>query len=510
MTSYENVDSNMLVSRHRSKAMMPHREASHGSVGGQKHNDNNVVGSPIAVRLPASPPETHHGTLLAPKSSVLMYDRRGDSAAPRIPAATLAASFFSSSSSSSSSSSASASTSNSTSRSASPNDPAYINSLTNLLTCNTKAPDTIPSSGGRDQPSQTLEQAIAEGKEVSDATFDNDFKKLEAFALNLQRKQAIERHMSRGSTPTENGSSPSSQPIPDAIMSSTHLRDRKTARQPHVELADYTEQWGSMEPKSSSYERDVDEDHDLSEPYHPVSLLQQKRLSEQSDRRSLISVSLAPDPMTGAGRASEPPPQLNVVPRTDVFPLKQGKDQKELLAELATSKQAYDALSFQHTQLQQSLDALQERHRQQQHLLQQNSSGRAQARCLELEKKLEAEREQHRLTQVMTRMDFGAVVHCGLVLTGGLNILCPMQMDSRKTFKLFQDAQRHAQHVSAQLAEARESFSAQLRDARAAYDGVVGQSAAQEYDLSGCSPCAAMRPACFCSVQNRIAELLLL
>lgn len=81
-------------------------------------------------------------------------------------------------------------------------------------------------------------------------------------------------------------------------------------------------------------------------------------------------------------------------------------------------------------------------------------------------------------------------------------------MDSRKTFKLFQDAQRHAQHVSTQLAEARESYSAQLRDARAAYDGVVGQSAAQEFVfvvvVVGCLLIAAtMHAPGSCSVTSR-------
>ena len=78
----------------------------------------------------------------------------------------------------------------------------------------------------------------------------------------------------------------------------------------------------------------------------------------------------------------------------------------------------------------------------------------------------------------------GCVVVC---LWACMHGLCPpanvggwitIQLDSRKTFKLFQDAQRHVQATSKKLADERREFAAQLTQARAAYDGAVGKNAA--------------------------------
>ena len=54
-------------------------------------------------------------------------------------------------------------------------------------------------------------------------------------------------------------------------------------------------------------------------------------------------------------------------------------------------------------------------------------------------------------------------------------------MDSRKTFKLFQDAQLALQKNAKQLDQARQSFEAKLRDARAAFKGQLGEKAAHVY-----------------------------
>jgi hypothetical protein len=53
------------------------------------------------------------------------------------------------------------------------------------------------------------------------------------------------------------------------------------------------------------------------------------------------------------------------------------------------------------------------------------------------------------------------------------------QMDSRKTFKLFQDAQRAAHRATTQLEETKRAFYAELHDTRAAYEAKLGLTTAQ-------------------------------
>jgi len=54
-------------------------------------------------------------------------------------------------------------------------------------------------------------------------------------------------------------------------------------------------------------------------------------------------------------------------------------------------------------------------------------------------------------------------------------------MDSRKTFKLFQDAQQLVQTLTAQAKEDKAAFERELRSIREEYEGALGKNAAHVY-----------------------------